>query len=227
MQIIFNILMMFIFINMLIKLSFWKLWHTICFMVILIAYIWAIYPLATEQSQVTIQQAIESPEILSNITVLVTIESAICLIFSITYLKNIFNKKHKFWDKVLHFFPSLLVFPVIFYLLTQTIFYFSGVDFSIITIFFSILSAITIVVFPTLLQSFLPEKDLRLEIHLICSLIITILGLISTNNGKLIYVPKTENINFVALSSTFLLFFVFFIVGFLVNKIWWNIKKNN
>ena len=77
MQIIFNILMMFIFINMLIKLSFWKLWHTICFMVILIAYIWAIYPLATEQSQVTIQQAIESPEILSNITVLVTIESAI------------------------------------------------------------------------------------------------------------------------------------------------------
>ena len=208
MQIIFNILMMFIFINMLIKLSFWKLWHTICFMVILIAYIWAIYPLATEQSQVTIQQAIG-------------------LIFSITYLKNIFNKKHKFWDKVLHFFPSLLVFPVIFYLLTQTIFYFSGVDFSIITIFFSILSAITIVVFPTLLQSLLPEKDLRLEIHLISSLLITILGLISTNNGKLIYVPKTENINFVALSSTFLLFFVFFIVGFIVNKIWWNIKKNN
>jgi hypothetical protein len=196
-------------------------------MVILIAYIWAIYPLATEQSQVTIQQAIESPEILSNITVLVTIESAICLIFSIIYLKNIFNKEHKFWDKVLHFFPSLLVFPVIFYLLTQTIFYFSGVDFSIITIFFSILSAITIVVFPTLLQSFLPEKDLRLEIHLISSLIITILGLISTNNGKLIYVPKTENINFVALSSTFLLFFVFFIIGFLVNKIWWNIKKIN
>ena len=215
MQIIFNILIMFIFINMLIKLSFWKLWHTICFMVILIAYIWAIYPLATEQSQVTIQQAIESPETLSNITVLVTIESAICLIFSITYLKNIFNKKHKFWDKVLHFFPSLLVFPVIFYLLTQTIF------------FFSILSAITIVALPTLLQSLLPEKDLRLEIHLISSILITILGLISTNNGKLIYVPKTENINFVALSSTFLLFFVFFIIGFLVNKIWWNIKKNN
>ena len=82
-------------------------------------------------------------------------------------------------------------------------------------------------VFPTLLQSLLPEKDLRLEIHLISSLLITILGLISTNNGKLIYVPKTENINFVALSSTFLLFFVFFIVGFIVNKIWWNIKKNN
>ena len=75
------------------------------------------------------------------------------------------------------------------------------------------------------IRKLLPEKDLRLELHFLVSLLITLLGLVSTANGQIIYVPQSEPINFKILGNTFLFFFLLFMAGFVFNKLYWKIKK--
>ena len=133
MQLVLNILLVFILINAVLKFSFWKLWQVVAAAVLSVVFLFWAYPYAMEQSQVTIQNALETPSILSNIAVLVTIEVALCLTFCFSELKGLFFAEKNRWNTFLKACPALLMFPVLFYLLTQSFFYFSGMDFFTIT----------------------------------------------------------------------------------------------
>lgn len=225
MQLILNILIVFIIINTLIKLSFWKLWQVAIMGVLSAGFLLFAYTYAIEQSQVTIQQALENTKVLSNMAVLVSIEAGFCIGFCFLALRTLFFGKESRGYKILKWYPSLLIFPVLFYLLTQSIFYFSGADFFTTTTVLAIGVLLLIIGGAYGIKELLPEEDFRLEVHFLTSLFITILGLISTTNGNTIYVPKSEPMNFTALGLTFLLFIGMFILGFFINKIWWRIRK--
>ena len=90
MQLVLNILLVFILINAVLKFSFWKLWQVVAAAVLSVVFLFWAYPYAMEQSQVTIQNALETPSILSNIAVLVTIEVALCIAFCFSELKGLF-----------------------------------------------------------------------------------------------------------------------------------------
>lgn len=219
------ILTAFIVINLVLKLSFWKVWQTALFGNIIFLFVWLSTDFASEQSQVTLEAMLNNPRVLSNITVLLTIETAVCMAFCFTSLRSIFKGKESRWNKILQWYPNLLIFPALFYILTQCIFYYAGVSFEQIAVGVGVISLVFIILGAFGIHKLLPEKDLRLELHFLVSLLITLLGLVSTANGQIIYVPQSEPINFKILGNTFLFFFLLFMAGFVFNKLYWKIKK--
>lgn len=221
MNIIIDILILFILINTLLKLSFWKFWQVAIVGILAGGFVFFVYPFAIEQSQLKMQEYVQNTEILSNIAVLVTLESAVCLSFCFTALLEYLNGKTSKWNSLLKWYSGLLIFPVLLYLLTQSFFTFTGVDFEMMTMIFAALVVVLLIGLSFGIRKLIPEKDLRLEIHFLVSLFVAVLGLIVTTSGKMVYVAVDEPLNFQRLAFTFGLFVSLFFAGFLFNKIWW------
>ena len=221
---IISILSVFILINTILKLSFWNVKYVFIWAIIIGGAVWLMYPYAIEQSQTTINQALNDTKVLGNITILLTIETAICMGFCFTALRQLFLPTRSKWNKILKYYSGLLIFPTLFYILVQSVFIFSGVDFQLIT---SVVSVGVVILFIGgfyLINLLVPEKDFRLEIHFLTSLFITILGLISTANGSIFYVPQSEPLNIRVLLFVFLLFSTLSFIGFWINKLRWRKK---
>lgn len=215
-------MILFVVINSSIKFSFVETKYLIGWGIILGAFVMLVYPYAMAQSQIQIEAMLKNTEILSNIAVLISLEAIVCISFCFVALMDLYKVDvDKKWLKILRYYPCILMFPILFYWLTQAMFSFTGVDFFLIAIGVAIIS---VLIFPALsygIKIIIPEKDLRLEIHFLLSLFTTILGLISTTNGSVVYTPKDEEIYNIGLIITILGFVVLFFLGFLLNKFWW------
>lgn len=225
MELIIQILMLFIFINCLLKLSFWKFWQVALFSIICAAFILGTYQYAILQSKTQIADYLSNKKILQDAAVIITIESALCFAFCFAAMRNMFGMKKNKALQLLYWYPSLLIFPVLFYLLTQCVFSLPGIDFSFISYGLAI---IVLIAFPALsyvIKYLFPENELRLEVHFLVSLFVCIIGLITTVNGNVTYAAVEEPINVKALISSCLLFASAFIIGYLWNKMKWVIKQ--
>lgn len=225
MEVIIQILILFIVVNTALKLSFWKWWQTLIFAAIAAIFILWIQQYAIGQSKLQLQNYLNNKQALQDMAVLITAESAVSLAFCIATLRNMFGKKEKRWVKLLYWYPSLLLFPVLYYLLTQSIFSLPGISFSSITFMFS--GAIFIVL-PALaygLKLLIPEKELRLEIYFLVSLFVAILGLLTTVDGNVTYAAAKEPLNIKAILYSVTLFLLLFAIGYFWNKYKRNILK--
>jgi len=157
--------------------------------------------------------------------VLITIESAICFAFCFAALREMFGKKAKRWIQPLYWYPSLLIFPVLFYLLTQIIFAMPGTDFTTISYLLAGGVFIGLPAFSYLIRYLYPEKELRLEVYFLVSLFVCIIGLITTVNGNVTYAAVEEPLNIRALLLSLGLFGITFIIGFGWNKVKWIIRQ--
>ena len=220
------ILTAFIAINVVLKLSFWKFWYTAVWGGIAFLFVYLATDFASEQSQVALDAMLNNPTVLSNITVLLTVETALCMAFCFSSLRTLFKGTQSKWNKILQWYPNLLLFPALFYLLTQSIFYFTGVSFAYIALGVGTVTFLCIVGGALGIKKLLPEKDLRLELHFLVSLLITLLGLISTANGQILYVPQSEPLNIQVLGTTFLFFILLFTIGFVLSKLYWKFRRN-
>lgn len=225
MELIIQILMLFIFINCLLKLSFWKFWQVALFSIICAAFILGTYQYAILQSKTQIADYLSNKKILQDAAVIITIESALCFAFCFAAMRNMFGMKKNKALQLLYWYPSLLIFPVLFYLLTQCIFSLPGTNFSFISYGLAI---VVLIAFPALsyvIKYLFPENELRLEVHFLVSLFVCIIGLITTVNGNVTYAAVEEPVNIKALISSCLLFVIAFIIGYLWNKMKWVIKQ--
>lgn len=217
--------MLFIVINCILKLSFWKPWQAVLFGVLCAAFVVWSCQYAILQSKTQLTDYLSNITVLQDAAVLITIESALCFAFCFAALREIFGKKVKKWVRPLYWYPSLLIFPVLFYILTQLIFSMSGTDFS--TISYALASA-ALLLLPLLsigIRYLFPEKDLRLEVHFLVSLFVCILGLLTTVNGNVTYAAAEEAINWKALGASLSLFAIAFIIGYFWNKVKWIIRQ--
>lgn len=225
MELIIQILMLFILINCVLKLSFWKPWQAAIFGLICAAFILWTCQFAILQSKTQLADYLNNTKVLQDSAVLITVESAICFAFCFAALRNMFGQKSKKWLQPLYWYPSLLVFPVLFYLLTQLIFALPGTDFSVISY---ILAASVLVLMPILAYIFrylFPEKEMRLDVYFLVSLFVCIIGLITTVNGNVTYAATEQPLNFKALALSAGLFIVAFFIGFAWNKVKWILRQ--
>ena len=58
--------------------------------------------------------------------IIITLESALCFGYCVAFLRGLYGKKNLWWAELLRWYPSLLLFPVIFYYLTEAIFRLPG-----------------------------------------------------------------------------------------------------
>lgn len=226
MELIIQILILFIIVNSILKLSFWKSWQTVLFSIICALFIIWVCRFSILQSKTQLADYLNNAALMQNVAVLITLESAICFGFCFAAMRELFGRKIKRGIAPLYWYPGLLIFPVLFYVLTQLIFALPGTDFKSISYF---LAAGVLIGFPVLshlMKRLYPERELRLEVHFLVSLFVCIIGLITTVNGNVTYAAVEEPINVKALLLSFLLFILCFIIGFLWNKMKWRLKQN-
>ncbi|NDV78958.1 hypothetical protein [Dysgonomonas sp. 511] len=225
MELIIQILMLFILINCILKLSFWKLWQAAIFSLICAVFIIWACQFAILQSKTQIVDYLKNTKIMQDAAVLITIESAICFAFCFAALREMFGKKTKRWIQPLYWYPSLLIFPVMFYLLTQIIFAMPGTDFTTISYLLAGGVLVGLPALSYLVRYLYPEKELRLEVYFLVSLFVCIIGLITTVNGNVTYAAVEEPVNIKALVLSFILFAGAFLIGFLWNKVKWIFRQ--
>lgn len=196
MELIIHILMLFIIINCILKLSFWKPWQAALFGVVCGAFILVVYPYAIQQSKTQIADYLQNTKILQDAAVLVTLESAVCFVFCFAALRELFGKNRKRWLQPLFWYASLLILPLLFYILTETVFTMSGTDFTTITYVLAIAVVILLPLLSWLMKYLLPEQELRLEVYFLVSVFVCILGLLTTVNGNVTYAAVEEPFSF-------------------------------
>lgn len=223
MELIIQILMLFVVINTVLKLSFWKWWQAAlfsfaCGVFVIVSCQWAVL-----QSKTQLADYLTKRTILQDAAVLITIESVICIVFCFARLQYGQASKPRWWLSILNCYPNLLIFPVLFYLLTQLIYAMPGIDFSTISY---LLAGAAFILLPLLgfgMKYLYPENDLRLEIHFLVSLFVCVIGLISTVNGNVAYTAAKEPLNIKAIILSLGLFLSLFLSGIAWNKLKWNI----
>lgn len=225
MELIISILMLFIVMNSILKLSFWKLWQAAAFGGICGVFIIATCQYAILQSKTQIADYLHNPAAMQDMAVIITIESVVCFAYCVAVLRGWFGQQEKGWVKPLKWYPSLLLFPVLFYLQTQLIFTFPGAGFSTLSFGFALATALFIPLLSRFFRFLAPEKELRLELHFLVSLFVAILGLLTTVNGNVTYQAVSEPVNWKALALSFALFLALFTVGVLWNKYKWAIRQ--
>ena len=204
MELIIHILMLFIVINCSFKLSFWKLWQTVIYSLIAGLFVAGTWQYAILQSKTQIADYLQNTEALQNMAIIITLESALCFGYCVAFLRGLYGKKNLWWAELLRWYPSLLLFPVLFYYLTEAIFRLPGVDFSVTAWSLAGIVVIAIPLLSRLMKYLVPEDDLRLEVHFLVSLFICILGLLTTVNGKTTYAATEEALNWKAIILSFL-----------------------
>ncbi|GHT21028.1 hypothetical protein AGMMS4957_09210 [Bacteroidia bacterium] len=226
MEYIIQILMLFIGINCLLKLSFRKGWQTVVFGFLCAVFIVSVCPFAILQSKTQLADFLNNTRVMQDTAVLITIESVICFGFCFFSLREIpGRKKGKGWMTFLDWYPGLLLFPVLFYLLTQIIFSLSGTSFTLIACLFAAAVLIGLPLLAWLIKRLYPEKEFRLELHFLVSLFVCIIGLITTVDGTVTYSAVNETFDAKALAVSATLFAVLFLTGYGWNKVKWRIQQ--
>ncbi|MCD8210802.1 MAG: hypothetical protein LUC37_04575 [Prevotella sp.] len=228
MQTVIYALVAFIFIACAFKLSMWKLWQTLVYSFILFLFILLSQRYAILQSKTQILSFLQSTKALENMAIIVTLDS----VFGFSFVAMCFNYndkalKNKWYRKLLFYFPPLLIFPASFLILTQVIFSFVGVDFSLTTITIALIESILLPLLSFGIKKLFPVNDARLEMLLILTCFLTVLGLIATSSGKMVYANKANPIDPSMIVFSLITFAIMFLLGIILGKMKYRFYNRN
>lgn len=219
MELILHVLMLFIGINCLIKLSFWKTWQTVLFGLLCAIFVLYSQSYAITLSKTRLEALMHDTLILQDLAVWITFESAICFGFCIVTLRQLFGKMKPKKSRLLYLYPGLLIFPVLFYVQVQLIFGLPGVSFEKISWLLGSVVFLLIPLGSLLFKQLFPETELKLEVHFLLSLFVCIIGLLTTVNGNTTYKSTASETSLIDIGLTFLLFASFFLVGIFFTRL--------
>ena len=128
--------------NFLLKQTFWKpiaVGSTAAIAAIFVILMW---PYAIEQSKTQIADWLSDNQLMLDTSVVLTLEIVLQMAFCLlaVHVANFSPvKRRMMWAyRVLYWFPGVLIFPVLFFGLTQAIFSFPGVSFKLIAWLFGL-----------------------------------------------------------------------------------------
>ena len=134
------------------------------------------WPFAIEQSKTQIAAWIADQKLMLDMAVLLSIDVALTMLFCVHHVdlktsEHVSRRKWVFFI-FLKYFPGLLVFPVLFSVLVMTIF---------------MLPVVLLVLTPVFtygLRWLLPERPIRLELLFLVEVLLGLMGIIGTVNGR-------------------------------------------
>lgn len=226
MELVIQILMIFIVINTILKLSFRKWWQAAAFGLLCAVFVVASCRYAVLQSKTQLADYLQNTNVMQDIAVLITLESVLSIAFCFGSLTANDLKKRKPWLRALDWYPGLLIFPTLFYLLTQTIYALPGTGFDRIAYAWAGGVMIVIPLLSVAARRLYPERELRLETHFLVSLFVCVIGLITTVDGNVTYATQPEPLHIRAIVLSAGLFLILFGSGAAWSKIKWKLKKN-
>lgn len=205
--------------NFLLKQTFWKPIAVGVTAAIAAVFVILVWPYAIEQSKTQIADWLSDNQLILDTSVVLTLEIVLQMAFCLlaVHVANFSPvKRRMMWAYcVLYWFPGVLIFPVLFFGLTQAIFSFPGVSFKLIAWLFGLFIFVVIPVGRWLVRWLLPEEELRLELFFLTNALVAILGIIATVNGRTA-VDGVSDVDWSALTGCIILFLVGAIVGWIV-----------
>ncbi len=227
MEILIYTLIVFVLLSCAFKLSLWGWTARIVFGALLAAFVVWSEQYAVLQSKTQLADYLANVTALQNMAVVVTIDSVFCFGYAFCYFQDMYDtvQQRKWWLTILKWYPSLLMLPVTFYAFTQTLFVAVGVDFSTTTWAFAITSLIGIPLLAEGCKWLVPEKDGRIEMQLLSGCFVCILGLISTESGKMVYKVQETPTNWHMIALAIGVFAVLFALGIIIDRIKYRLKR--
>lgn len=204
MEIVVQILMLFVVIASVLKLSFSKLSYTLGVALACSAFVVLTYPYSIEQTRHGIAEYILNRGLRENTAILITLEALIFIAYAFARLEgggapSVRRPRTRLraiagyvGDLLLDSYPGVLILLVLFYIQTTLIFALPGVDFAWISY---ALALAVLVLIPTaryLLRLLLPERELRLETFFLVSLVVFVLGIITTVDEHIRSAPEVD-----------------------------------
>lgn len=138
---------------------------------------------------------------MQNVAVLVTIESVVCVMFCFSFFarserKGIVGRRR--WNewvwKCLFFYPGLMLIPVLFYLQSQLLFVAVGIPFSTTTAVLAVGVALLLPLLSEGVRRLLSDEQERVELHLLLSLFVCVLGLMTTQTRQMVYAGRPAGV---------------------------------
>ncbi|MGM9815446.1 MAG: hypothetical protein ACI304_00095 [Lepagella sp.] len=187
MEIVVMIIMLLICMNVMIKLSFLRLPGVVILAALSGAWILLGNDYATGMSRSVISDWLGDPKLMLDCSVLVTIDVCFQLLYCFLKVKDSergLRRREKYLLLFTQWIPGILLLPVLFAWQVEVIFSLPGMDFSMI----GILCGCAVFLLFTLLaigvRYLIPEGELRLEMMFLTNILIAILGIVATFNGK-------------------------------------------
>ncbi len=178
METIVYILMLFVVMSSVLKLSFWRWWQCAIYSSVLaLTTVFLFGDWAIEQSKTQIADYLQNSAALNNMALVITLETVATLVF---VFKSFESKTSVF------LLVPFLLFPVVFYLLTQIIFANPGVSFEQSTWVVALAIWLGTPLLSFAIRWLIPEEEFRTEVLLLLTVFLCVLGLLSTQNRKII-----------------------------------------
>lgn len=188
MEIVAVTILCLVVLSFVLKLTFHSLWGILIMSILTGLFILVVYKYAIEQSKLQIKEWLAQPRLLLDITILLTVDVAFQIAFCFLYIRDNRSFRKRALKELCLWFPGLLIFPALFTGVTQLVFALPGKDFDLTGRCFAIGC---VVIFPCLgylLRRILPERELRCELLFYIALLITMLGITATVNGKAVVI---------------------------------------
>ena len=201
------------------KMTFLKMWQTAAVAAACALFIGLTWPLAIEQSNNEIDKWLGNQQLMLDTSVIITLEvlwqMAYCLLSGKLLYEGRVGRRTIWAYRLLRFFPGILIFPVLFYLLVEVIYLLPGMDFSLVAWTLAVIVLAAIMVGTLCLRLVLPEKSLRLEILFLSSSLVLILGIVATVNGTTNF-KGSDSIEWMALAAFMALMLVCAVAGYFI-----------
>lgn len=208
--------------NFLLKQTFWQWTAVGVAAVIAAAFVLLTWPYAIEQSKTQIADWLHRPELMLNTAVVLTVEVALQMAFCLlsVHVANVHPVKKRMMlaYRVLYWFAGVLVFPVLFFGLTQLIFALPGISFRTVAWGFAAFVLLAIPLGRWFIRWLLPETELRLELLFLTNALVAILGIVATVNGRTA-VEGVASVNWAAFGGCVGIFIVGGLIGMLVREV--------
>lgn len=188
METVVTIIMFLVVLTFLLKLACQpkaSAWITCGILGLLTALAW---PYAIEGSRTQIADWLADSSLMLDIAVLLTadimLQMAFCLDFAVGVQRRSTTRAAAYGRLFLRFVPGLLIFGVLFSLLTAAIFSFPGVDFALLGWSVGAGVAVLLPLLAVALRSLLPSARQRVESMFLVSALTGCLGVVATVNGR-------------------------------------------
>ena len=214
MELVVQILMLFIVVGTAVRLSFERVWVSLLFGLVAAAFVYLTYPLAIEQTKTGLAGYIADRSLREYAAIFISLEVALLIGYSFSRLELPHTRRARLIALGLRLYPGLLIFPVLFYLQSTLIFALPGVDFGIVSLLLALGSLLLLVGLGYLMRYLLPEEELRLEVYFVF-----ILGIIASVEETIRTAPTESPIEWRGLVLTLGVAGVCFVLGAFAQRI--------
>lgn len=220
MELVVQILLLFIIVASVLRLSFERGWIIpTLFAVVAAVFVYLTYPYAIEQTKTGLAAYIADRSLREYAAIFISLDVALIVAYSFSRLSHPRGRRGRVIAFLLRLYPGVLIFPVLFYLQSTLIFVLPGMDFGVVSLLLAAGTVVLLLGLTFLLRFLLPEEEQRLEVLFLVELFVFILGIIASVDETIRMAPTESPIQWSGLVLTLGIGLLCFAVGYFAPRI--------